>query len=314
MDFNPCRTFPKEVEDFYCTLCRSPCSALSLLVGEHTNHPRIHLKEAVECIPTEIARDLCEYATCVQKHLTSIHAKKLKADKDLQCIDQELSDVSDAIARLEEKRSQLMESQTQLRILQEENEMDARRKTSALEQVATSAVKSIDEIVLLCSTCAPANPATSLVFAENELELRRLADGFAAELSKLRSAEFPEVAQRITQVRRILTRGIVDECALLNHILNHAEEGTASSTSEGPDDEKENWNVDEQRQEIETQFRSLGKSLESAITNRNTSLIKKLLRCVKSLRNDAKTRGLADVESAISGDARVAQAFILTRD
>ncbi|CUI11717.1 Hypothetical protein, putative [Bodo saltans] len=103
------KAFPDEDQDFYCLQCLVPCSALSLLVGEHTNHPRRRIEEAYETAPTDIAREVAEFEHCVKHFAVSIEQRTAEFHAREAAIVERLNDVLEAIQQLHRDQSELEE-------------------------------------------------------------------------------------------------------------------------------------------------------------------------------------------------------------
>lgn len=56
----PCPLFPTESEDYYCLSCYTRCSGLALLVGPHTSHDYLPLKDALLYMPAVLLREAQE--------------------------------------------------------------------------------------------------------------------------------------------------------------------------------------------------------------------------------------------------------------
>lgn len=109
---SPCRIFPGEVEDYYCTGCHTTCSGLSLLVGPHTGHSCIPLLQAAKYLPTTLHRDAHALVTQIQDEYvhpktaqcTTLHStlsymqrERERKQKELEVLQRELRLLDDKI-------------------------------------------------------------------------------------------------------------------------------------------------------------------------------------------------------------------------
>jgi hypothetical protein len=323
MVFRPCRTFPGEVEDFFCTVCRVPCSALSLLVGIHTNHTRVHLSEALESAPTEFSREFAEYLSCVQTHCTASRSKLALAEHELAVVHHEIEEVNAAMQQLETRREKLFEQQSHLRVLRDEIHTQTRETTAALATTGINTSQCIRELLLLYSE-TNSFPGVEALRADQSQALQQLAVQFERAGNDLRGdisgsgslASFS--SQRIPPAA---SRSIVDEHVLLSKAAHaHCTKGPifgsdagGNTSSESSSSSSSSSSLRVKSAELEEQFQCLRACLQTAAASRNSAVLRQLLRCVKSLRHQAKQLGLRAIDQMICSDPGVTQAYILAQ-
>jgi len=105
----PCRTFPSEVEELYCTCCHEPCSALSCLVGPHTNHAHVRLIDALATVPNDIQRELSSFTRRVALHVRHAHDTAAHLKESVNALQDTLLDIDEGIRRLQYKRLEVEE-------------------------------------------------------------------------------------------------------------------------------------------------------------------------------------------------------------
>lgn len=101
-------SFADDEADFYCLLCHEPCSAISLLVGKHTNHPRKSLSEACVSAPTDLLRDASEYAHCVQMFQHGAAVESSQRQARLGRLQEAIDDVDERIYHMQREREKLL--------------------------------------------------------------------------------------------------------------------------------------------------------------------------------------------------------------
>lgn len=142
---SPSLSFQGEPDDFYCLLCLVPCSALSLLVGEHTNHPRRRIEEAYETAPTDITREVAEFEHCVNHFAASIEQRAAENRTREAAIVERLDSVVEAIKSLHADRCELETQWADIGIRHEQDIQHQHSQLEALRKAGSSLRRATEE-------------------------------------------------------------------------------------------------------------------------------------------------------------------------
>lgn len=230
--YRPCRLFPGEIEDMYCTECKQPCSALSLLVGPHCNHPRKRLEEAIETIPHDFLKEAEEYQRCVELLLSrrAQHADHVAAER--AAIYNDINAVEKQIEALEMQKQQL-----QLRLDQVDAKMELAEggqadRENALCEAGSAQLHAIATARGLYGGACPTSAGMSAAAVTSCLEQLAKCEEQVANAQQRISAMLPQaVGATACMVEPLCSnlatsppRPAPDVDALLRHVLNHHEQ------------------------------------------------------------------------------------------